>query len=275
LKEDEKFRQAWNTFTISLNNAIRKQETEKDSKKIEIIKKEIDGTITVLTRLEDAVFAQWRNYITKTEYKVYYKIFQRDLSKTIDQWWASVDEFISHLDSQKKRLEAIKVSTGEKKTPTEAAETEITNIAERWWIHCEAIKNAFKDADTSLIIRSAYKFYKTKEVKDYLNNLELLTKKIIDHINDIVSTARRDFINNFANFYTTKNLNGLIDEIEELEKMLQSLNRIITVVEENEKTESRTAFLRNISQSYRKVIEIKNVQDLKSLRQQTIKIIKK
>lgn len=204
MKEDEEFRSSWVNFRNALDDAIRKQKTEKTPENIEKIEKEIDDASVVLSRLQDDVFVQWRNYISKTEYKIYYKVFHRDISKTVDLWWGSIKGYISYLDRQKKRLEAIGVPTtptGEAAPPEEAKkaeekkkiETTEEKLGKEWWENAGRIKKQLEPTlkklwDLKSVSMTGWK--KSARIKSFLDDMHKTTEFIIQKCNDMMAVSR-------------------------------------------------------------------------------------
>jgi len=256
---------------------------------------EIDGVFAALSRLENTVFAQWRNYIKRTEYKVYYKVFQRNLSKTIDQWWNAIKGYISYLEGQKRKLEAILPTqpTEAQAEPGKKIEPEIAKIAEKWWRGTEAIKKdlelPFKELDSMVGVFGTA----SDELKDYLWKLHDSNKKVLELCNDVISVGRnKDFFeSSFDYMWRTVNFRGLdkaIDEFKEIVRIFDNKikeegvkfivkgkkKQVLDITYQQQFAKFYEGFT-TVSELYKKAIGTINVHDLKSLLHTTTEIIEK
>ena len=162
--------------------------------------------------------------------------------------------------------------------PEEKADDELEKITERWWRHCEAIKKTFEEKEILSMVHGLEKYY-TKEVVNYLKKLEKLSKQIDTHLENVIITGRNQkfFKENFAHMWRATKLRGLVEEIEELEKMIKPFDNIISkeIKARGTKEHGDIIFLNRLHKAYVDVIKMKNVQDLKALLHTTIPIIKK
>jgi hypothetical protein len=270
LKEFDNFNKAWINFQ-KIYIRVKSKNIE-NSEKIQQIVNELKVVQKVLNEVETAVDFT----LTRRKY-----LISRDYQEWAKNWIGEFKRIKSWLDGEINIL--VRKTPEDKKTPATTAvpgeaDTELKKIAERWWIHSEAIKETFKQKNILGMVHGLQKYY-TKDVVNYLNNLEKISKQIIQHLDLVISTGRNPefFKNNFEYMWRTTNLRALVEEIENLEEMIKPFDNIISTEIKARGTEKHgdIIFLNRLHKAYENVIKMENVQDLKALLHTTIPIIEK
>jgi len=209
MTEVENFNQAWIYFSNELKKAIDRQKTEKNPEKIKMITDEIEGTRVKLEEIMHSVLPQWNNYVSKTEYKVYYKVFSRNLSKTVDQWWAIIRRHISHLDSEKKRLEAIVVSARPTGEAAPAPPTDIEETEEE-----KKLRQEWERTSTAIVNFSKRGFDDAKELRYYggFSGQHIYSPNLLKIFNKLIE-SQGNVINTFEQMIAVSKTRGRFKEM--------------------------------------------------------------